>query len=168
MLTITKTVLVLHYHYLEHGVIKLRPMMCFVDDSKPCVSLMISKIWGKSLLCLEQNISSFFMHRLPSIVSNANGKPVLINKSRCFTRHSNHIEMSINVLNFSHIAKKCLHMLFPKFVSMVLNVGFTIEGRDDHELPELLLGGAKVFNMDPDSIPATIQLQLLNNCLNKH
>ena len=47
---------------------------------------------------------------------------------------------------------------FPKFISMVLNIGFTIEGRDDHELPELLLGGAKVFNMDPDSIPAATQL----------
>ena len=49
-------------------------------------------------------------------------------------------------------------MLFPKFVTMVLNVGFTIEGRDDEELPEVLLGGAKVFNLDPDSVPAASHL----------
>jgi len=95
---------------------------------------------------------------LPSIIANANGKPVLINKSGNFTRHSSYIEMSINVFNFSYIAKKCLHMLFPKFVTMVLNVGFTIEGRDDEELPEVLLGGAKVFNLDPDSVPAASHL----------
>ena len=58
-------------------------------------------------------------------------------------------------------------MLFPKFVTIILNVGFAIEGRDDDELPKVLLGGAKVFNMDSDSIPAAAHLYLLNNCLSR-
>ena len=31
-----------------------------------------------------------------------------------------------------------------------MNFGFTIEGRSDDELPEALLGGCKILNLDPD------------------
>lgn len=87
--------------------------------------------------------------RLPSFISGYNGKPVLINKSGRFKRHANYIEMSINVFIFNFIAKKCLHSLKPKFPTFVLNMGFTIEGRSDDELPEVLLGGCRLMNLDP-------------------
>ena len=44
--------------------------------------------------------------------------------------------------------KKGLFSLQPKFPSMALNVGFTIEGREDDELPEVLLGGIRVNKID--------------------
>jgi len=86
---------------------------------------------------------------LPSFISGYNGKPVLINKSGRMKRHKNYIEMSVNVFLFHYVAKKSLNSLKPKFPTFVLNIGFTIEGRSDEELPEVLLGGCRLVNIDP-------------------
>ena len=94
---------------------------------------------------------------LPGFISNYNGKPVLINKSGTMLRRSNYIEMNINVHQFAFIAKKALYSLQPKFPRMVLNVGFTIEGRDDTELPECMLGAARLMHMDPGKAPDDLQ-----------
>ena len=86
---------------------------------------------------------------LPHPIPGYNGKPVLINKSGSFFRRDGYIEHTVNVHLFSYIARKALHTLQPKFSRMVLNIGFVIEGRDDDELPECMLGVAKVIHMDP-------------------
>eukprot|EP00592_Proboscia_alata_P023134 CAMPEP_0194410084 /NCGR_PEP_ID=MMETSP0176-20130528/8084_1 /TAXON_ID=216777 /ORGANISM="Proboscia alata, Strain PI-D3" /LENGTH=60 /DNA_ID=CAMNT_0039211159 /DNA_START=58 /DNA_END=240 /DNA_ORIENTATION=- len=44
--------------------------------------------------------------------------------------------------------KKGLFSLQPKFPSLAFNVGFTIEGREDDELPEVLLGGVRINKID--------------------
>jgi len=89
---------------------------------------------------------------LGSFICNYNGKPVLISKSGTFTRHENYIEMSINIHMFSFIARQSLYRLIPKFKQMVLNMGFTIEARNDEELPELLLGGCRLVKFDSDEV----------------
>ena len=58
--------------------------------------------------------------------------------------------MSINVRAWAYLAKKALHILQPKFPKFVLNIGITIEGRKDEELPEILLGGCRLIRIDPD------------------
>lgn len=85
---------------------------------------------------------------LPSFITGYNGKPVLINKSGKLKKHANYMEMSINVFMFNYIAKKSLHSLKPKFPTFILNIGFTIEGRSDEELPEVLLGGCRLVKLD--------------------
>lgn len=85
---------------------------------------------------------------LPNFISGYNGKPALINKSGTFTRYENYIEMRINVHKFAFLPKKCLFSLHKSFPTFVLNVGFTIEARSDKEMPEVLLGGSRIINLD--------------------
>lgn len=89
---------------------------------------------------------------IPSFISVKNGKPVLIKQSGRFTRYPNYIEMSVNVWCWSFIAKKALITLMPKFPNLVVNVGITIEGRKDEELPETLLGGCRLMRLDPNKV----------------
>ena len=86
-------------------------------------------------------------------IPSYNGKPVLINKSGKFFKHEKHIEMTVNVHMFAYIAKKMLYSIQPRFPTMCLNVGFVIEGRDDDELPETMLGVGKLLYMDPAKAP---------------
>ncbi|GMI61397.1 hypothetical protein ScalyP_jg7716 [Parmales sp. scaly parma] len=78
-----------------------------------------------------------------------NGKPVLINKSGQLTIcEDKSYEMRINVHKFAFLARKILFSLQPNFKRLSINVGFTIEGRHDRELPECLLGCANLSNFD--------------------
>mmetsp|Transcript_4686 Transcript_4686/g.9415 ORF Transcript_4686/g.9415 Transcript_4686/m.9415 type:complete len:363 (+) Transcript_4686:14-1102(+) len=105
----------------------------------------------------------------PSFISKFNGKPVLINKSGTFVRYcegDGHgtlvkddggtskackaINMLINVHVFAFIARKGLFSLQQSFKKMRLNVAFTIEGRTDEELPEVVLGCCKLSEIDMD------------------
>ena len=51
---------------------------------------------------------------------------------------------------WAFLAKKGLHTLIPTFPEFIFNIGFTIEGRSDDELPEVLLGGCRLLNLNPD------------------
>mmetsp|Transcript_53442 Transcript_53442/g.64425 ORF Transcript_53442/g.64425 Transcript_53442/m.64425 type:complete len:655 (+) Transcript_53442:111-2075(+) len=96
-------------------------------------------------MCVLDDIDSL---GLPSFVTGYNGKPTLISKSGTFTRHPTHCEMSINVHMFAYLARKGLYSLQQKFPEFILNVGFTIEGRDDDELPETILGGCRMIQLN--------------------
>mmetsp|Transcript_15481 Transcript_15481/g.31891 ORF Transcript_15481/g.31891 Transcript_15481/m.31891 type:complete len:581 (+) Transcript_15481:142-1884(+) len=95
---------------------------------------------------------------LPNPIPSYNGKPVLINKSGAFFRREGYIEHTINVHLFAYLAKKALYSIQPKFPNMRLNVGFVIEGRDDDELPECMLGVGKCLYMDPAKAPDDLGL----------
>ena len=106
---------------------------------------------------------------LPSFISNYNGKPVLITKSgRLFQGFSSsisssssssssppssssdllYLEMDIRVHKFAFLAKKGLRFLLPKFPAMVLEVAFLVEGRREKELPEQVLGAARLNHVE--------------------
>lgn len=87
---------------------------------------------------------------VPKFIHGYNGKPALVTKSGTFTRHENYIEFTINVNMWAFLAKKGLHTLIPTFPEFIFNIGFTIEGRSDDELPEVLLGGCRLLNLNPD------------------
>ncbi|GMH88427.1 hypothetical protein TrVE_jg6945 [Triparma verrucosa] len=89
---------------------------------------------------------------LPTPIPGYNGKPVLINKSGAFFRRETYIEQTINVHLFAYIAKKALYSIQPRFPKMCLNVGFTIEGKEDDELPECMLGVGKLLHLDPGKV----------------
>lgn len=85
---------------------------------------------------------------LPGFITNYNGKPVLITKSGTLHQGEGYMEMDINVNRFSYVAKKGLNYLKTRFQSMTFDVGFVIEGRVDEELPEQMLGAAKLHRLD--------------------
>jgi len=87
---------------------------------------------------------------LPSFIAGYNGKPALVTKSGTYNRRSLQcVEMTANIHMWGYLARKGLHAIKDKFSKFVVNVGFTIEGRADEELPEILLGGARIMHLDP-------------------
>ena len=78
---------------------------------------------------------------MPKFIQGYNGKPALVTKSGTFTRRDNYIEYTINVNMWAYLAKKGLFALIPTFPDFIFNVGFTIEARNDEEMPgEIPLG----------------------------
>ena len=94
-------------------------------------------------------------------VAPYNGKPVLItesgtcrvgalpvdgcgkssaDKNSSTNRTIRYLEMTANVHRWGYLAKKGFVSLLPKFRELRLDIGFTIEGRADDELPECMLG----------------------------
>ena len=96
-------------------------------------------------------------------VAPYNGKPVLItesgtcrvgalpvdgcgnntssaDKNSSTSRTIRYLEMTANVHRWGYLAKKGFVSLLPKFRELRLDIGFTIEGRADDELPECVLG----------------------------
>jgi hypothetical protein len=82
---------------------------------------------------------------VPKFIQGYNGKPALVTKSGTFTRHDQYIEFSINVNMWAFLAKKGLFALIPTFPDFIFNVGFTIEARNDDEMPGKALGRLSVF-----------------------
>ena len=130
---------------------------------------------------------SHFHISVPKFIQGYNGKPALVTKSGTFTRRDNYIEYTINVNMWAYLAKKGLFALIPTFPDFIFNVGFTIEARNDEEMPgeiplgclsfflpsfptmmmcivltlfpilrhtstEVLLGGCRLMNLDPDKV----------------
>jgi hypothetical protein len=103
---------------------------------------------------------------VPKFIQGYNGKPALVTKSGTFSRRDNYIEFTINVNMWAFLAKKGkyytlyeynfvviekltiqrffiftgLFALIPTFPDFVFNVGFTIEARNDEEMPGESLG----------------------------
>ena len=60
---------------------------------------------------------------------------------------------------WSYFAKKGLHTILPQFSSMSFDFGFLIEGRDDLEMPECMLGSIFIDKIDPMKLPPLSELQ---------
>lgn len=60
--------------------------------------------------------------------------------------------MSVNVHAWAFIARKGLYTLLPRFPDFIINIGATIEGRNDEEQPECLLGGVRTIRINLDKI----------------
>jgi len=91
---------------------------------------------------------------IPSFLTKYNGKPSLIKKhigsltqrtTRDGLRYS---EMNINLRNWRYVSRKGVYSAIPFIARSKFSLGLTIEGRDDDELPEVLLGGCHVMNFD--------------------
>lgn len=81
---------------------------------------------------------------MPSIVTSYNAKPVLIRKTSSVFKTPKYIETCIHVFKFANLAKQSIHMVTSRCHSMYMECGFTIEGVDDKELPEVLIGCAAI------------------------
>jgi hypothetical protein len=79
-----------------------------------------------------------------SFVQSYNSKPVLISGlksgSAILNTERRYFEMDIHTHMFSLVAKQTIQYIMTKTCKMLMSIGFTIEGREDSELPEILLG----------------------------
>jgi hypothetical protein len=64
------------------------------------------------------------------------------------------MELTVDFHQFSYVAKRLLAYLHPKMKSLKVDIAITIEGRDDSELPEVLLFASRAMNMDCESAVA--------------
>ena len=86
-----------------------------------------------------------------------NGKPVLIKKTGALTTGTlpsgrKYVEMRCNVHGWGLMSRRGFVHVVPKLKEMIMHVGFVIEGRDDDELPERLLGSAALRQLDPNMV----------------
>ena len=89
---------------------------------------------------------------MPSIVISYNAKPVLIRKTSSIFKKPSYIELCIHVFKFANLAKSSIHMVTSRCGSMFMEVGFVIEGRDDSELPETLIGCTSINRPQEDKL----------------
>ena len=94
---------------------------------------------------------------LPSYISKYCGKPVLIKRVNVTGFLSNHpelnaMEFDITLHPFPYLAKKAMSYLYDNiFAKAIISLSYVIEGRDDDELPEALIGdGVKLLRPDPE------------------
>jgi len=94
---------------------------------------------------------------LPGWMKRFNGKPVIINQSgEVFTGVANgvpYLEMDILVGRWTLWAKQGLHTLMPRYKEIDAEVGFVLQGTEDSELPEQMLGAARLPFVDVASFP---------------
>lgn len=57
---------------------------------------------------------------------------------------SNYVEIDVNIHNFCYLARKGANSLFGDLHKFVIDLGLVVEGRDDDELPEQILGCAQL------------------------
>jgi len=92
---------------------------------------------------------------LPSWIGKYNGKPLLIKRPGQTGFLLPHpeiscVEFDISLHVFPYLAKQGIcYLKDSMFDKIVANIGFVIEGRDDDELPEVVIGLAQICNPDP-------------------
>eukprot|EP00814_Leptocylindrus_danicus_P010625 CAMPEP_0116006432 /NCGR_PEP_ID=MMETSP0321-20121206/1726_1 /TAXON_ID=163516 /ORGANISM="Leptocylindrus danicus var. danicus, Strain B650" /LENGTH=411 /DNA_ID=CAMNT_0003474987 /DNA_START=433 /DNA_END=1668 /DNA_ORIENTATION=+ len=98
---------------------------------------------------------------LPSSMSKYNGKPLLIKRTGATGLHVHNPaipnvpvrEFCINFHAFPYLAKQAFSYTVRNYLeAFVMRTCFVIEGRDDDELPEVIIGGASICCADPKAI----------------
>ena len=89
---------------------------------------------------------------VPSMISSWNAKPVLIRKTSTLYKTPKYLETTIHVFKFANMAKASIHMLTSRCSQMFMEIGFTIEGRGNPELPECLIGCAAINKPSEDKV----------------
>lgn len=95
------------------------------------------------------------LHELgfPSVITSFNSKPVLIRRTGSLLVGQGYLQMTVSVHKFAHLARQSIHSMTSRINEMMnLQMGFLIEGREDSELPEVLLAGVAVNQPQMDKV----------------
>jgi len=95
--------------------------------------------------------------RFPGWMKRFNGKPVIIHQSGEVFAGSRdgvrYLEEDVLVGRWSLWAKQGVHVLMPRYKEIDAEIGFVLQGTDDDELPETMLGGARLPFVDVSTFP---------------
>lgn len=115
---------------------------------------------------LEGDDDTYRRHRLKMLPICAEGpwlvrktlRPALIAKKldTTFRRGPGFLEVTVDV-GSSVVARQVQRLVGSSLQSLVLDLGFTIEGHDDSELPERLIGGCRMQHMDIGSFDFSVE-----------
>lgn len=89
-----------------------------------------------------------------SLLAKYNGKPVLVTASSKFhfgTVPYPYLEIDYNVRKWSLLARTTLVQLFEKLKKITVHVGYLVEATDNEDLPERMLAGTTVHNLDVEA-----------------
>ena len=87
------------------------------------------------------------------LIGSYNAKPVLTRPQHNFYKGVNehgvdYFEAVLDAHEFAFVAKKGLSSLLDRISDMVVDMSFTVEGHEDDELPETLLGMCRICKID--------------------
>lgn len=86
------------------------------------------------------------------LLKSHNAKPFLTGPHcHSFIRGPGYLEADIDVHRFCFAARKATYSFLESLKTMIIDIGFVVEGKDDSELPEQVLGCTKVSYWDPVS-----------------
>jgi hypothetical protein len=86
-----------------------------------------------------------------SLLAKYNGKPVLVTASSKFHFGKSpypYLEIDYNVRKWSMMARTTLVQLTDKLKTITVHVGYLVEATNNEDLPERMLGGTTVYNLD--------------------
>ena len=87
-------------------------------------------------------------------IGQGNGKPFMVNKTGFFTRRpgKGYFEIGVNAHNFGPVATNGLRNCHSFFKRLTLDIGVTLQGGSEDELPERLLFAFRAVKPDLQSI----------------
>jgi Protein ENHANCED DISEASE RESISTANCE 2, C-terminal len=94
-------------------------------------------------------VAAHYHHQQQQTTNSSSSSSSSADTSSGSSGSSSYLEMDCNVRSWCYLAKKALHYLYPRFNKTSLSVAFVLEGREDSELPEQLLGCCTLTNLDP-------------------
>ncbi|CAI5745810.1 unnamed protein product [Peronospora destructor] len=87
------------------------------------------------------------------LLETYNGQPILTRPQHKFYRGDGYFEVDVNAHEFNYIARKGLVGVSTHACNMVVDFGFVLEGQDDCELPEQILGCVRLCKVDVRNAP---------------
>jgi hypothetical protein len=82
------------------------------------------------------------------LLETYNGQPILTRPQHRFYRGDGYFEVDVDAHEFNFVARKGLVGVSEHFRNMVVDFGYVIEGQEDAELPEQMLGAVRLCKID--------------------
>ncbi|KAJ0392548.1 hypothetical protein P43SY_010008 [Pythium insidiosum] len=82
------------------------------------------------------------------LLETYNGQPILTRPQHRFYRGESYFEVDVDAHEFNYVARKGLVGVSEHFKNMVVDFGFVLEGQEDQELPEQILGAVRLCKID--------------------
>lgn len=87
------------------------------------------------------------------LVNSYNATPFLIRTTSTFHRGANYFEVGVDVHRFSYLALVGLNGIKDKISSVVADLAFVVQAEEDDEMPEQILGCARLCKLQLEQSP---------------
>lgn len=91
-------------------------------------------------------------------VNHGNGKPFMVNRTSSYIERSGALEINVDAHNFSNVALNGLRTVHTSLGKLILDVGATVQGETEDELPERLLFSCRINYAKIERIEAHVDM----------